>query len=93
MIAAWNRHDGAISDLKTQIQVLEIFSSILADSKHLDPQPGGQGYSAGFAVFGRVVSGISVAETISRLPTQTRAGLKMLVEGVAFSASVSKSPN
>ena len=65
----------------------------LADSKHLDPQPGGQGYSAGFAVFGRVVSGMSVAETISRLPTQTRAGLKMLVEGVAFSASVSKSPN
>jgi peptidyl-prolyl cis-trans isomerase A (cyclophilin A) len=63
----------------------------LADSKHLDPQPDGQGYSAGFAVFGRVVGGMSVAEAISRLPTQSQAGLKMLVDGVAFSASLSKS--
>ena len=65
----------------------------LADSKHLDPQPDGQGYSAGFAVFGRVISGMSVAEAISSLPTQTQAGLKMLVQGVEFSASVSKSPD
>jgi peptidyl-prolyl cis-trans isomerase A (cyclophilin A) len=65
----------------------------LADNKHLDPQPDGQGYSAGFAVFGRVISGMSVLEAISSFPTQTQGGLKMLVQGVEFSASVSKSPH
>ena len=64
----------------------------LANSTHLDPQPDGQGYSAGFAVFGRVVDGMNIAEQISRLPTQTHNGLQMLMKGVAFSASINKFP-
>ena len=62
----------------------------LADSNHLDVQPGAtEGWGLGFAVFGQVVNGMGAVEAISKLPTNLEGGLHMLAApGVLFNASV-----
>jgi cyclophilin family peptidyl-prolyl cis-trans isomerase len=47
----------------------------VANNKHLDATPGGTGYQAGFAVFGRVIEGMDVVNKIAATKTGLHDGL------------------
>jgi cyclophilin family peptidyl-prolyl cis-trans isomerase len=55
----------------------------LKDNSNLD-RSGSTGWALGFAVWGEVVEGMDVAEKISKLPTVSKNGMKMLDQGVTF---------
>ena len=55
----------------------------LADNPNLDPSPGDSPYTAGYAVFGRVVLGLEVLDRIAAVPTGPQG---------AFSAWVPTTP-
>jgi cyclophilin family peptidyl-prolyl cis-trans isomerase len=44
----------------------------LADNPHFDRQDGDSAYTAGYAVFGRVLQGLEVVDRIAALPTSAR---------------------
>eukprot|EP00771_Trimastix_marina_P003487 gnl/Trimastix_PCT/4756.p2 GENE.gnl/Trimastix_PCT/4756~~gnl/Trimastix_PCT/4756.p2 ORF type:complete len:180 (+),score=23.31 gnl/Trimastix_PCT/4756:44-541(+) len=49
----------------------------LSDNTHLD-RSGNSGWALGFTVWGEVVCGLEVADAISRQPTHTEGGLRLL---------------
>ena len=55
----------------------------LGDSPHLD-RTGDSGWALGFTVFGEVVRGLEVAETIAGLPTSVQGGMSMLTDPVVM---------
>jgi cyclophilin family peptidyl-prolyl cis-trans isomerase len=59
------------------------FCILLKDSPHLD-RTGTKGYAAGFTVWAEVVSGMDVADLISKGETKSVGGLNMLRDPVTF---------
>ena len=59
------------------------FCILLKDSPHLD-RTGPSGYAAGFTVWGEVVDGMHVADTLSQGPVKNVDGLNFLVDPVTF---------
>ena len=59
------------------------FCILLKDSPHLD-RTGTKGYAAGFTVWAEVVSGMEVADLISKGETKSVGGLNMLRDPVTF---------
>ena len=57
------RDRGVVESATTQ------FFINLADNPNLDPSPGDSPYTAGYAVFGRVVLGMDVVDRIAAVPT------------------------
>ena len=59
------------------------FCILLKDSPHLD-RTGPSGYAAGFTVWGEVVDGMQVADTLSQGPVKNVGGLNFLLDPVTF---------
>jgi len=76
-LARWEKPESGTSE----------FFINLKDNPHLD-RTGGSGWALGFAVWGEVVEGLSVAEEIVKGQTQVKGGLKMLVKPVEFQAQL-----
>eukprot|EP01006_Ploeotia_vitrea_P062652 TRINITY_DN84184_c0_g1_i1.p1 TRINITY_DN84184_c0_g1~~TRINITY_DN84184_c0_g1_i1.p1 ORF type:complete len:163 (-),score=13.72 TRINITY_DN84184_c0_g1_i1:170-658(-) len=76
-MARWDEPDTATSEWFINLN----------DNKNLD-KTGTSGWTLGFTVFGEVVEGFDIAEKISKLPTKTSGGLKMLENAITFNASI-----